>query len=225
MCRSALGAGVKVISVNRSGKPTNEAAWVDQVEWVASDLADTTNWETVLQPDRGTGAVPSVVSCVGAIGSQSFMRHVCGELTVIAARAAAQHKAPAFAFVSALRGGERPDFPLGLLAEGYFAGKALAEREVARLFPDRHLILRPGVVYAEDSPARRLAAAPLLAAEAVLGLGLVGRVPVLRHSCPAADARDIGNIVTRMVLAEDGDAFPWGTLSPEEFATRAKQWR
>jgi len=105
----------------------------------------------------------------------------------------------------------------------------MAEAEVTRLFPQRHLILRPGVVYAADAPGRRLAAAPILLAAAALGPGLAGKIPLLRHSCPATDAADIGMCVARMAMQggtkDDGDQFPWGTLTSQEIGEWAARWR
>ena len=272
VCRAGVRAGLRVVSVNRSGRPdNNDEAWTNEVEWVAADVFDTCAWTPALKSsaanetdDTTTTATSTnttntttttsttasssgkknsnntatdassadVVSCIGAIGSQTFMRRMCGEATAVAAEASAAAGARAFGFVSALRAGDSPDFPLSAVGRGYFEGKALAEAAVRQHFPTTHVILRPGVVYAKDSTMRTLAAAPMRIAEGILGTSLVQRIPILRHSTPAADADDIGAIFAAM--AKDSNShvvdehekkhpsFLFGTYTPEQLAECAK---
>ncbi len=180
--------------MSRSGKPkgTPSPAWVSQVQWVQEDSLVSTQWASHISRDK---APPTfVISCVGAFGSQDFMRKACGELTVRAARAAAEADAAGFGFVSALRvNAPSKDFPLSLLARGYFEGKESAEKAILELFPQSHLILRPGVVVSSESWMRSLVGLPFELAYKVLGRSISSSIPVLRHSCPPMSAHDIGD--------------------------------
>lgn len=86
-----------------------------------------------------------MISCVGAFGTDDFMRKVCGEATVTAAEAAAHAGVEGFAFISAAGTGQSH-----LLLRGYFEGKLLAEEAILRdFFPNTGVVLRPGGIYGD----------------------------------------------------------------------------
>lgn len=68
VCRAALSLGLEVTSINRSGRPSMKAEWVDRVNWVSGDISNESIDESSSVMSALNGAV-GAVSCVGAFGS------------------------------------------------------------------------------------------------------------------------------------------------------------
>jgi uncharacterized protein YbjT (DUF2867 family) len=141
VCQFAVSLGCEVVSLSRSGPPEPLPAWSDTVQWAQGDIFKPETYSPHLQGAAG------VVSCVGAFGSNAFMERICGEATVIAAEAAAQHRVPHFVFISAAGAGSSSH----LLLKGYYKGKQKAEDAVLRLFPKTGVCLRASAVHGDRS--------------------------------------------------------------------------
>ena len=137
VCREAVGRGMEVCSVSRSGRPPKRGGpWTKQVEWIAGDALRPSGWESELAQAR------AVISTVGAFGSNEFMEKMCGDANIEVMRAAAKAKVERFVFISAHEYG-LPEFVL----RGYFKGKRKAERVLMEEFPATGVALRPGFIY------------------------------------------------------------------------------
>lgn len=144
ICDAAVASGKFVVqSLSRSGGPSNPNPHLKKlsgVEWIEGDVLDEGCRKDVFK------GVDSVVSAIGAFGSNEFMEKVCGDATIGAVEAAATEGVSRFGFVSSAQVGKfnpSPSFPM----YGYFHGKLRAEEALRSAFPDSHLILRPGFIY------------------------------------------------------------------------------
>ncbi|CAK4662112.1 hypothetical protein LEN26_006522 [Aphanomyces euteiches] len=136
----AVQKGIKVRSLNRSGRPNwTNTPWLDQVEWIAGDVFKK---EDIQNAAKGT---TGVISTVGAFGSNEFMEKICGDANIEAVRAAKEAGTERFVFISESRVGA--NIPTWAPLYGYFNGKARAEAAVAAHFPTTGVSLRPGFVY------------------------------------------------------------------------------
>lgn len=147
VCEEAASLGVKVTSVSRGGRPSfaSSADWASGVEWLRSDVSnDEGQWKEALNEATG------VVSTLGAFGSNKHMYHVCGELNIKLARAAKEAGVARFSFISVhdfvFPGGWQTQ---NFLLRGYFQGKRDTETEVAKLFGEDGVALRPGMIYGD----------------------------------------------------------------------------
>ncbi|OMO93377.1 hypothetical protein COLO4_16942 [Corchorus olitorius] len=136
ICKAAVSKGIEVISLNRSGRPTYQDSWVDQVTWISGDVFYV-NWDEVLP-----GAT-AVVSTLGGFGSEEQMIRINGEANVVAVNAAKDYGIPKFVLISV----HDYNLPPFLLQSGYFTGKRKAESEVLSKYPGSGVVLRPGFIY------------------------------------------------------------------------------
>ena len=87
-----------------------------------------------------------VVSTLGAFGSNKFMYKVCGSYNIKVLQAAKEAGVDRFSFISvhdfAFPGGWQAQ---NFLLRGYFQGKRDAEAEMAKLFHEKGVALRPGI--------------------------------------------------------------------------------
>lgn len=137
LCRAGVEAGHKVISLSRRGPPLKMPPWASFVQWEKGDVFKPETWEMHVRGSK------TLVACVGGFGNNEWMRKINGDANIIAVRTAKKHQVPFCSFVSAHRTTGTPSFFL----PGYFEGKARAEEELRSLYPERHLILRPGAVF------------------------------------------------------------------------------
>ncbi|KAK9275788.1 hypothetical protein L1049_023057 [Liquidambar formosana] len=136
ICKAAVSKGIEVISLSRSGRPTDSSSWVDQVTWIPGDVFYA-NWDEVL-----VGAT-AVVSTLGGFGSEEQMKRINGEANVVAVNAAKDFGIPKFILISV----HDYNLPSFLLSSGYFTGKRKAESEVLSKYPNSGVVLRPGFIY------------------------------------------------------------------------------
>ncbi|XP_022159504.1 uncharacterized protein At1g32220, chloroplastic isoform X2 [Momordica charantia] len=136
ICKAAVSKGIEVVSVSRSGRPTDTSSWIDQVTWVPGDVFYV-NWDDIL-----VGAT-AVVSTLGGFGSEEQMKRINGEANVVAVNAAYDFGIPKFVLISV----HDYNFPSFLLSSGYFTGKRQAESEVLSKFPRSGVVLRPAFIY------------------------------------------------------------------------------
>lgn len=134
--RHALASGLRVASVSRSGQPMSPDPSLHGVEWLKGDVEDKADLSRVLD------GADSVISCIGAFGSNDFMRRINGHANVGLAEAAAGAGVRRFAYISAA-----VFRPVAAVAPGYFDGKRIAEEGVAKHFGADGAILRPPAVY------------------------------------------------------------------------------
>eukprot|EP01062_Namystynia_karyoxenos_P070280 TRINITY_DN65677_c0_g1_i1.p2 TRINITY_DN65677_c0_g1~~TRINITY_DN65677_c0_g1_i1.p2 ORF type:complete len:265 (+),score=62.62 TRINITY_DN65677_c0_g1_i1:87-797(+) len=150
---AARRMGYQVTAVSRSGSKGGSSS---PVQWLAGDGKPPVEWRNgdCFHPSGFRDLLERadcVVLCVGAFGSHRFMERVCGDANISVARAAvaANPSLQRLCFVSAAC--DFP-FPLSAALKGYIAGKRKAEAAVQELLPpDRHLIIRPGMVYGPRS--------------------------------------------------------------------------
>ncbi|CAI5496761.1 unnamed protein product [Closterium sp. Naga37s-1] len=136
ICRNAIGRGIEVASVNRSGQPSRSEAWIKEVEWIKGDALNPSSWKQHLQGATG------VVSCVGAFGSNEWMRRINGDANVGVVNAAREEGVARFVFISAHDVG-LPAFVL----RGYYEGKKAAEAAVMASYPNTGVVLRPAMIH------------------------------------------------------------------------------
>lgn len=152
VCHAAVKSGgfAAVHSLNRSGAPPPGASpdhlssSLSQVEWIAGDVFDRVAREDAISE------ADAVVSCVGAFGTNKFMQRICGDATIEAIRTAKEKGVSKFGFVSsaqAYKGSAGMKLPPKAPMHGYYHGKHRAEKELMRLYPGGHVILRPGFIY------------------------------------------------------------------------------
>ena len=73
VCKAALAQSAKVISINRSGKPTtSDEEWHKQIKWIKADVFTGSEYKDELRNVTG------VISCIGAFGSNEFMEKING---------------------------------------------------------------------------------------------------------------------------------------------------
>ncbi|KAG3018964.1 hypothetical protein PC128_g15322 [Phytophthora cactorum] len=136
----AVQKGIEVRSLNPTGKPQwQDVPWIDQVDWREGDVFDDK------QLAKAVEGVTGVISTVGAFGNNEFMEKMCGDATIVAARAAQKAGAERFVFVSNSRVGSY--YPSWLPMYGYYHGKQRAETAVKSRFPNTGVALRPGFIY------------------------------------------------------------------------------
>lgn len=73
ICRGAVGLGIDVISISRTGSPfgnTTVPEWALKVEWAKGNAEDETTFKKYLE------GVDGVVSCIGAFGSNEVSRQI-----------------------------------------------------------------------------------------------------------------------------------------------------
>ncbi|KAI3420570.1 NAD(P)-bd_dom domain-containing protein [Psidium guajava] len=136
ICKAAVSKGIEVVSLSRSGRPTYQDSWVDQVTWASGDVFYA-NWDEVL-----VGAT-AVVSTLGGFGSEEQMQRINGEANVVAVNAAKDFGVPKFVLISV----HDYNLPSFFLSSGYFTGKRKAESEVLSKYPNAGVVLRPGFIY------------------------------------------------------------------------------
>ncbi|XP_047314497.1 uncharacterized protein At1g32220, chloroplastic-like [Impatiens glandulifera] len=136
ICKAAVSKGIDVVSLSRSGRPSNSGTWVDQVNWISGDVFYA-NLEEVL-----FGAT-AVVSTLGGFGNEEQMQRINGEANVVAINAAKELGIPKFILISV----HDYNLPPFLLSSGYFTGKRKAESEVLSKYPTSGVVLRPGFIY------------------------------------------------------------------------------
>lgn len=136
VCREALSTGHEVLSLNRSGPPGVRDPWVGQVDWIRGNVLEVDSWRGALHD------VSAVISCIGAFGSNDFMRKINGDANREAARAAAEEGVKRFVYVSAHDVGLPP-----FVLRGYFEGKKAAEEAVRQHFPYSGVVLRPAMIH------------------------------------------------------------------------------
>ncbi|XP_021291017.1 uncharacterized protein At1g32220, chloroplastic isoform X1 [Herrania umbratica] len=137
ICREALEQGLTVSSLSRSGRPSLHDSWVNDVLWHKGDLLSPGSLKQAMSE------ATSVISCVGAVGSNPYMYRINGTANVNAIRAAVEQRVKRFVYVSAA------DFGLlYYLLRGYYEGKRVTEAELNDKFPDgAGIILRPGFIH------------------------------------------------------------------------------
>ena len=132
--------------------PEHLSPMTEEVEWVAGDVFDASARNDVMDD------VDAVVSCIGAFGSNDFMKKVCGGATIEAVRTAKERGVSRFGFVSSAQvheGSVGLSLPAAAPMHGYFQGKYEAEQELLKSFPQGHVILRPGFIYGPRSVGGR----------------------------------------------------------------------
>ncbi|XP_052209775.1 uncharacterized protein At1g32220, chloroplastic-like [Diospyros lotus] len=176
VCKEALERGFSVASLSRSGRPSINGPWVNNVVWHQGNLFSDDSWKEAFS------GVTSVVSCVGGFGSNSYMYKINGTANINAIRAAADKGVKRFVYISAA------DFGwLNYLLQGYYEGKRAAETELQTKFPYGGVILRPGFIYG----TRRVGSMNL-------PLGVIGSPleMVLQHAKPLNKVPVVGPLFT-----------------------------
>ncbi|CAI5511719.1 unnamed protein product [Closterium sp. Naga37s-1] len=140
ICRNAIGRGIEVASVNRSGQPNRSEAWIKEVEWIKGDALNPSSWKQHLQGATG------VVSCVGAFGSTEWMRRINGDANVGIVNVAKEEGVARFVFISAHDVGLPPS-----VLRGYYEGKKAAEAAVLTNYPNTGVVLRPAMIHGTRS--------------------------------------------------------------------------
>lgn len=176
ICKAAVSRGIEVISLSRSGRPTNSDAWVDQVNWISGDVFYV-NWDEVL-----VGAT-AVVSTLGGFGSDEQMKRINGEANVVAVNAAKDYGIPKFILISV----HDYNLPSFLLSSGYFTGKRKAESEVLAKYPNSGIVLRPGFIYGKRRVDRFVVPLDLVGEPAERILRAVENFTKPLSSLPASD--------------------------------------
>ncbi|XP_047338376.1 uncharacterized protein At1g32220, chloroplastic-like [Impatiens glandulifera] len=136
ICKAAVSKGIDVVSLSRSGRPSNSGAWVDQVNWISGDVFYANLKEVLF------GAT-AVVSTLGGFGNEEQMQRINGEANVVAVNASKELGIPKFILISV----HDYNLPPFLLSSGYFTGKRKAESEVLSKYPTSGVVLRPGFIY------------------------------------------------------------------------------
>ena len=138
----------EVRSFNRSGSPKSPpphlAESLSQVEFLTGDIFDNSAREDAIDGNY------AVVSCIGAFGSNDFMKKICGDATIEAIETSKQKGVNKFGFVSSAQvyeGSTGLKIPPSMPMHGYFQGKYNAEQKLLEAYPDGHVILRPGFIY------------------------------------------------------------------------------
>ncbi|KAL4419607.1 hypothetical protein ABPG77_001661 [Micractinium sp. CCAP 211/92] len=181
VCQQALAMGADVVSINRSGRPSNlRGDWLAHVQWVQGDALDPQQpWKELLRGAAG------VVSTMGAFGSNDYMYKICGETNMRVMDASAAAGVTRFSFISVHEfklpaGWRAQDF----LLKGYFRGKRDAEAHMQALFPTGGVALRPGMIYGTRAVGSgqvhlEWIGAPLKAALSVLPTHTLANIPIV----------------------------------------------
>ncbi|KAI3863196.1 hypothetical protein MKW92_044399 [Papaver armeniacum] len=131
ICKEALDRGLSVSSLSRSGRSNVNESWANNVGTFEPD-----SLKDILKD------VTSVISCVGAFGSNSYMYKISGTANINAIRAASELGVKRFVYISAADLGVA-----NYLMQGYYEGKRAAETELLTRFPYAGVILRPGFIH------------------------------------------------------------------------------
>ncbi|KAF8092252.1 hypothetical protein N665_0420s0018 [Sinapis alba] len=131
-----LSANKQSPTESRSGRPSLQDSWLDQVTWVTGDVFYL-NWDEVL-----LGAT-AVVSTIGGFGNEEQMKRINGEANVISVNAAKDFGVPKFVLITV----HDYNLPPFVLSSGYFTGKRSAEAELLSNYPNSGVVLRPGFIY------------------------------------------------------------------------------
>lgn len=163
VCRLAVQQGFDVVSVSRSGRPTNPADWMEHVTWVAADLFKVSTWQHHLAD------CDAVVHCVGIAWERpkdniTFER-MNGDSAIVVSNAARVEGVRRFLLISA--SGNIP-----LVSPRYLAEKRRAEAHI-RSLAFHYAILRPNLVY---GPARALSIVGGKLQEAAQHLPVLGQL-------------------------------------------------
>ncbi|CAI9094764.1 OLC1v1030555C1 [Oldenlandia corymbosa var. corymbosa] len=176
ICKEALGRGLAVSSLSRTGRSTIQEPWANNVIWYQGNLLSDDSWKDALK------GVTSVISCVGGFGSNSYMYKINGTANINAIRAAAEEGVKRFVYISAA------DFGVvNYLLQGYYEGKRAAETELLTRYTYGGVILRPGFIHG----TRRVGSVKL-------PLSVIGSPMemVLQHAKPLGQLPLIGPLLT-----------------------------
>ncbi|KAL3498241.1 hypothetical protein ACH5RR_040973 [Cinchona calisaya] len=176
ICREALGRGLTVASLSRTGRSSIQESWANNVIWHQGNLLSDDSWKDALK------GVTSVISCVGGFGSNSYMYKINGTANINAIRAATEEGVKRFVYISAA------DFGVAnYLLQGYYEGKRAAETELLTRYTYGGVILRPGFIYG----TRRVGSMKL-------PLGVIGSPleMVLQHAKPLGQLPLVGPLFT-----------------------------
>lgn len=136
VCKEGLKHGLHISSLSRSGRPTIQEPWTNEVAWHQGNVLEPERWRDALD------GVSAVISCVGGFGSNEAMYKINGTANIRAIQAAAESGVKRFVYISAA------DFGFAsFLLRGYYEGKRAAEKELMSKFPYGGVILRPGFIY------------------------------------------------------------------------------
>ena len=147
ICRAAVGRGLDVTSLSRSGlRPawTTSHAWAQSVNWERGDALDASSYEEQL---AGAGAVVVAVGTPPApFQDEAWQARMNGETSARVVATAAEQRVPRVVLV----GATMPSW-LKHVAPGYFRGKQrgeMAAEEFVAVTPSRNaaIVLRPGAV-------------------------------------------------------------------------------
>ncbi|KAI3860656.1 hypothetical protein MKX03_009361 [Papaver bracteatum] len=176
ICKEALDRGLSVSSLSRSGRSNVNESWANNVVWHKGDLLEPDSLKDILKD------VTSVISCVGAFGSNSYMYKISGTANINAIRAASELGVKRFVYISAADLGVA-----NYLMQGYYEGKRAAETELLTRFPYAGVILRPGFIHG----TRKVGGVKL-------PLGLIGSPleMVLQHAKPLSRVPLVGPLLT-----------------------------
>lgn len=219
VCAAAIRSGKfgAVLSLSRSGAPPSSSRPdhlsepLSRVEWISGDVFDGSAREDAMS------GVDAVVSCVGAFGSNEFMRRVCGDATVEAVRTAKEVGVPKFGFVSSAQvyeGSVGLKLPASMPMQGYFQGKYEAEKELLKSYPDAHVILRPGFIYGPRNVAGRtlplqFVGGPINFVSTQMGpiSSLIQAIPFAGKECSSmVPVESVGNaMVSSLIDLDDGE--------------------
>ncbi|XP_059645234.1 uncharacterized protein At1g32220, chloroplastic isoform X4 [Cornus florida] len=176
ICKEALGRGISVASLSRSGRSSIQESWADSLIWNQGNLLSDDSWKEALN------GVTAVISCVGGFGSNSYMYKINGTANINAIRAAAEQGVKRFVYISAA------DFGIvNYLLQGYYEGKRAAETELLTRFPYGGVILRPGFIHG----TRRVGSMKI-------PLGVIGSPleMILQHAKPLNQVPLVGPLFT-----------------------------
>lgn len=136
VCKEGIQRGLIVSSLSRSGRPSVQEPWINDVIWHKGNLLDPESLRNVLD------GVSAVISCVGGFGSNEAMFKINGRANIQAIQEASESGVKRFAYISAA------DFGFAnFLLRGYYEGKRAAEKALLDRFPYGGVILRPGFIY------------------------------------------------------------------------------
>ncbi|OMO49971.1 hypothetical protein COLO4_38266 [Corchorus olitorius] len=136
ICKEALEHGLTVASISRSGRPSLNDSWTNDVLWLKGDLRSPDSLK------HAFSEATAVISCVGGFGSNSHMYRINGTANINAIKAAVEQGVKRFVYISAA------DFGLvNYIIRGYYDGKRATEAELTDKFPNGGVILRPGFIH------------------------------------------------------------------------------
>ncbi|XP_073277185.1 uncharacterized protein At1g32220, chloroplastic-like [Primulina huaijiensis] len=176
ICKEALGRGLTVSSLSRSGGSSIGEPWANSMIWHQGNLFSMDSWKDVLK------GVTSVISCVGGFGSNAEMYKINGTANINAIRAASEEGVKRFVYISAA------DFGVvNYVLRGYYEGKRASETELQVRYPYGGVILRPGFIYGTRRVGRMK-----------LPLGVIGSPleMVLQHARPLIQVPLVGPLFT-----------------------------